>query len=383
MTHERKEFHICVDGGPCAGKTTALAILRQQLEDKGFRVITVPEAATIAIGSGFKPGKADNVDFQQFIARLQYQHEELMRGQAPKLYPEDRLVFLYDRGLLSGAAYLDATETDVDLDRFQRTVLIPGIDERCEYLWGRYNAVIHLVTAADGALAFYTLENNAARTEDPVTARALDAKTKHAWTGHPHLRVVTNKHHNGRERSFEEKMDATLHHVYDAVGIPVPIEDEDKFILLGGFKPSVLPPTTAIIDIRQTYLETNEVEERVRKRTFLGGSSYYHTIKWPGPNNTRFETEEAITLEEYRHLLRRADRNLISLHKKRHCFLFDNQYFELDVFQGEREPLVSLERERTRDNPTTQVPKFLGQYEDVSHNPHFKNRAIAERSWTM
>jgi len=38
---------ICVTGGPCAGKTTALADLDTVLKQMGFRVLVVPEAATI------------------------------------------------------------------------------------------------------------------------------------------------------------------------------------------------------------------------------------------------------------------------------------------------------------------------------------------------
>ena len=86
------------------------------------------------------------------------------------------------------------------------------------------DCVIHLVTAADGAEPFYTLgkdvsacvlfgsmifpyhlikvltckecgadvENNGVRTENPETARKLDAKIKHNWVGHPHLYVAGN-----------------------------------------------------------------------------------------------------------------------------------------------------------------------------------------------
>ena len=51
----------------------------------------------------------------------------------------------------------------------------------------RYNAVFHMVTAADGASAFYTLENNQARTETPEQAVDLDRRTQKCWLGHPHM----------------------------------------------------------------------------------------------------------------------------------------------------------------------------------------------------
>jgi predicted ATPase len=43
---------ICLTGGPCAGKTTALATLAQGLTDKGYLVLQVPEAATMLMKGG-------------------------------------------------------------------------------------------------------------------------------------------------------------------------------------------------------------------------------------------------------------------------------------------------------------------------------------------
>lgn len=43
---------ICVTGGPCAGKTTSLSMLNEQLVKMGFRVLVVPEAATMLMKGG-------------------------------------------------------------------------------------------------------------------------------------------------------------------------------------------------------------------------------------------------------------------------------------------------------------------------------------------
>ena len=63
--------------------------------------------------------------------------------------------------------------------------LLKKRDVQCvsELREGRYNAVYHLVTAAEGAEPFYTLENNAVRTESPELARKLDNMTRTAWVG--------------------------------------------------------------------------------------------------------------------------------------------------------------------------------------------------------
>lgn len=43
---------ICLTGGPCAGKTTALATLSVVLQQMGFKVLQVPEAATLLMKGG-------------------------------------------------------------------------------------------------------------------------------------------------------------------------------------------------------------------------------------------------------------------------------------------------------------------------------------------
>ena len=43
---------ICLTGGPCAGKTTLLAKLTSILDNKGIRVFSVPEAATLMMTGG-------------------------------------------------------------------------------------------------------------------------------------------------------------------------------------------------------------------------------------------------------------------------------------------------------------------------------------------
>jgi tRNA uridine 5-carbamoylmethylation protein Kti12 len=45
-------YRVCVTGGPCAGKTTSLQNISTELTDRGFKVIQVPEAATLMMKGG-------------------------------------------------------------------------------------------------------------------------------------------------------------------------------------------------------------------------------------------------------------------------------------------------------------------------------------------
>lgn len=43
---------ILLTGGPCAGKTTAMASISQDLTQLGYKVLIVPEAATLIMKGG-------------------------------------------------------------------------------------------------------------------------------------------------------------------------------------------------------------------------------------------------------------------------------------------------------------------------------------------
>ncbi len=128
-------------------------------------------------------------------------------------------VLLCDRGLMDGSAYMSTESWSRLLDKR---------DVRCvsELREGRYNAVFHLVTAAEGAEQFYTLENNAARTENPDEARVVDHMTRNAWVGHPNLVIFDNS------TNFESKMQRVVEETAKLVGLPTHMQKvTTKFLL--------------------------------------------------------------------------------------------------------------------------------------------------------
>jgi hypothetical protein len=79
----------------------------------------------------------------------------------------------------------------------------------------RYDRVIFLSSAANGAEEFYTLENNVARHEGIEVARNLDKRTLNAWIGHPHITVCANV----PGETFDEKIQKALESVHKTVGL--------------------------------------------------------------------------------------------------------------------------------------------------------------------
>lgn len=70
---------------------------------------------------------------------------------------------------------------------------LKAVDLTEKQIADRYDLVLHLVTAADGAEKFYTCENNAARLETATQARELDTKIRNCYERiHKNVKVVDN-----------------------------------------------------------------------------------------------------------------------------------------------------------------------------------------------
>lgn len=159
--HPRRR--IVLTGGPGAGKTAVLEMMRKTLCE---HVKVVPEAAGVVFGGGFPRGDALEVRraAQRAIFFLQ---RELEAATAA----ENVSIALCDRGTIDGLAYWPGS------DDFWREV---GTTLR-EQL-ARYHAVIHLRTPTlDGGYN----HQNPLRVESAVEAAAIDARIAAAWSEHP------------------------------------------------------------------------------------------------------------------------------------------------------------------------------------------------------
>lgn len=51
----KQVWTLVLTGGPCSGKTTGLATIEQELTNRGYYVLIVPETATELISTGIRP----------------------------------------------------------------------------------------------------------------------------------------------------------------------------------------------------------------------------------------------------------------------------------------------------------------------------------------
>jgi CYTH domain-containing protein/predicted ATPase len=358
-------YRIVLTGGPCGGKSTALAAITDRLQGLGFHVYRVPEAATLLLGGGV--GVRDVpvgqlVGIQAELLRVMMALEDAFHAVASAT--ERPAIILCDRGAMDASAYLPAEAWTALLDEHGWTVV--GLRDR------RYEAVLHLVTAADGAEAFYTTENNAVRTETPAQARTLDQRVRDAWVGHPHLRVIDNS------TDFAHKVQRVTAAVCRVAGVPEPREIERKFLLRGGPVAREVPVPFEEVEIEQTYLSGRDGwEARVRRRGQHGSSTYTHSLKRAVASGERVKIERQITGREYLGLLAQADPACCTVRKRRRVFLWANQYFEWDVFLEPRPGLELLEAEVDALDAALDLPPFLQVEREVTGDELYANRTIA------
>lgn len=181
---QKKITEIVITGGPCAGKTSGMNSIKETFEKKGYGVVFIPETATELISSGISPYTMHgNVEYQLYQMKLQLEKERIYLEAARALPGYDKVIVVCDRGLMDNKAYVTDNE-------FGEILANIGINE--EDIYGRYDAVFHLVSAANGAEKAYTLSNNSARTETPEQAIELDNRLQHVWRRHKYYRVIDN-----------------------------------------------------------------------------------------------------------------------------------------------------------------------------------------------
>ena len=354
---------IVITGGPCAGKTTAMSWIRNAFSQRGYCVLFVPETATELITGGVAPWTCgSNVEYQKCQVELQLTKERLFR-QGAETMKADRILIVCDRGVMDNKAYMNDAE-------FAEVLKALHGDE---ISWrDNYDAIFHLVTAANGAEEFYTKANNAARYESVEEAIDLDNRLLASWTGHKYLRVIDNS------TDFEGKMRKLESEIATFLGEEHPYEMERKFLIE---YPDIdwleHHPLCHRIDISQTYLISDDGEEiRVRRRGENGNYIYYETHKRALDGMKRISTETRLSKSEYRRRLKNADPERRTIHKQRYCLTYDNQYFEIDVYPFWHRQAI-LEIELREEDAGIRFPEEIHVIREVTGDPEFKNAALA------
>jgi predicted ATPase len=161
LIHEPRR--VVLTGGPGAGKTAVLEVLRQAM---CRHVVVLPEAAGIVFSGGFprKPSVAMRRSAQRAIYYVQRELEATALAENPA-------IVMCDRGTIDGLAYWPGPD-----DMWQSVGSSLAVELE------RYHAVIHLRTPpVDGGYN----RANPLRVETAAEAAAIDEKIAEVWAGHP------------------------------------------------------------------------------------------------------------------------------------------------------------------------------------------------------
>lgn len=349
-------------GGPCGGKTGALAFLKDRFTSRGYRVFVAPEAATYVIGQGAGPKVVGAERFQELVvSHAVFTQAKIVETAC--MSPVKTLV-LFDRGVPDGRAYVD--------EEVYIRILAKHELKNLDVCHHNCHGVFHLRTAACGAESFYTLLNNNARTETPEQARELDGRTLDAWRPHHHLRVFDNS------TTFEGKLHRVYEETCSLIGDPLPLECERKFII-HGFNISDIPVPWVDSRIVQDYLvsPTIQTEVRVRAREDQYGTSYSCTTKTPIYQGVRIEQEKLISKAEYSALLALRNPRTQTISKRRICFLFQDQLFEVDIYDDPIRGWVVMEIELSDRNANFEIPDFFKNVTEVTGDRQYSNAYLA------
>ena len=352
---------IVITGGPCAGKTTAMSWIQNAFTDLGYHVIFVPECATELITAGISGITCKSVvDFQTALMKLQLEREKIYE-EAAKTSKSDKILIVCDRGIMDSKAYLSNLDFSTVLNELNKNEI---------ELRDNYDAVFHLVTAAKGAEEFYTIENNSARSETSTEAVLADDKLIDAWNGHPHFRVIDNS------TNFDEKMKKLIKEISLFLGEPEPYEIERKFLIE---YPDInwLNKNCKKLEIIQTYLNSDNNEEiRIRQRGINGNYIYTKTIKKKITHIKRIEIEKRLSKDEYLSLLMNADITKQQIRKTRYCLIYENQYFEIDIYPFWNDKAI-VEIELNNENQEITFPNKLKVIKEVTDDINYKNSSLA------
>lgn len=351
---------IVLTGGPCAGKTTALVKIMEHFSSIGYKVFIIPELPTLFLQAGMDY-LTDNKDLfyegEKATLEMQIALEDKFLQMAKSV--KQPVLIVCDRGTMDISAYMNPVLWNQ---------IISDAKMNNEMLRSRYDAVLHLVSAADGAEQFYTTATNNKRTEGIELARILDKKVIQAWSEHPNLRVINN------HEDFETKLERVLQEISDVLEIPRQAVEERKYIIR--LKDNI--PEAIVSEITQTYLTSEPYSEvRLRRRILNGLTVNVHTTKKILSNNEQVETERQIDNNLYESLLRQADPYRQPIHKMRETFIWKGQFFELDTFIDPYKGLQILETKGILKHEDIIFPPFIEIIEDITGITKYYNYNLA------
>lgn len=372
MSTARNYLKVCLTGGPCSGKTSALTAIKQQFSNK-FIIYEVPEVGTLAFNAGVNLlpsaySKEEHKVFTHGICKAQIDLEsyfETLAGLQKK-----PVLIVCDRGVSDNFAYTHPDNKQLILAENNWSMDFVRDD--------RYDLVLYLVTAASGAVEFYTNANNEARSESPEEAVRLDDLNAAQYVGHPNLRMIDNTH-----SGFGEKISRVLSAIGSFVNRAPEVFHAKAYLLPATFRFDSVHHSVEHHHFRGVFTRIAPIDDR--KAVFWVARRFNHFNKPPVHElvvqkikqetaDSFTETHQLLTAEEYERLVATADPAFPPLEKSGVSFLYkigsEHDVVSLGGFKtknGDERFVLRLIRD-TRFVVETRLPEWAEGAERVSRD---------------
>ena len=155
------------------------------------------------------------------------------------------------------------------------------------------------------------------------------------------------------------------------------LEIERKYIIkMPDFKELSLQKDYTADSITQIYLSSENATHRVRRRSGDGGTVYTENIKIRVDSMSAIEKEREITEAEFLTLVSDQKPGTRAIEKVRHCFEFENQIFEIDVYPQWHKTAI-METELDSREKTVAMPPFIHVVREVTGIREYSNAAMS------
>lgn len=246
----------------------------------------------------------------------------------------------------------------------------------------RYDKIIHMVTAANGAEEFYGLENEA-RSENVSQGIALDRNIQDVWFTNPRYVIVDNS-----DDGFQKKISRVFNEIGDLISLPTE-KFVRKFLLKGIFHENKFPEKVFFAPYIETihYLSQNDKSliSYLRKREYVKSAKVILTLKTRHINEVlekRIETGRQLDQKVYNEFLNQQDLSKKEL--KKECFYFRMEHqtsvsiYKIETFVLEKESFSILHLTSNSIGKEQKFPEFLEVLKEVTNDSRFFTHKIAK-----
>lgn len=398
-------FSIVFTGGPCAGKTTAITQVAEILRERGYPVICVPEAASLVVSNGIsmniKKLKINKkiIEFQKNIFLLRTRLEDIFATilSIGNIKNEKKCIVLIERGIIDGKAFMDE-----DLWHIMLTEL--NLHEKDLYD-SRYDMVIHMTTAADGAIKYFQYETNQPEGEQIKAAKAIDHKLQDAWKSHQGYFKIAND-----VESLNDKVNIATRYILDQLGAPSDFNFSEKFLMkdpTGEFFEEIVKKNSLnvtkisdyFMESGQTKTQSGEVwdyveysrsrEDTLSRLTFIRGKRFYTN----GENN--YSTKRNINWKEHLSYVD-VQKEPWRLERSRGVGIINNLYIMFDSISVQStkfiivtvqcsDRLCKMETQEKKSLIMKALPNYIREKiaKDITQDGYYRLENVAKSGWKL